>query len=32
MTFVREDGQRVTRAWQLPRTPEDLSKNAKWTN
>ncbi|WP_214370210.1 4-hydroxyphenylacetate 3-hydroxylase family protein [Pseudonocardia sp. H11422] len=24
MTFVREDGQRVTRAWQLPRTKEEL--------
>lgn len=24
MTYVREDGQRVTRAWQLPRSKEDL--------
>jgi 4-hydroxyphenylacetate 3-monooxygenase len=24
MTYVREDGQRVTRAWQLPRTHDDL--------
>jgi 4-hydroxyphenylacetate 3-monooxygenase len=24
MTYVREDGERVTRAWQLPRTQQDL--------